>query len=355
MIAGILMLSIALQFVAALMAFRLIRLTGERWAWGFISAAILLMTVRRGTSLFHMLANGEAYKADAVAEVIALAISVLMVIGMARIAPVFRSIKQAKEDAQRAEKQVRTLKEVLEVRVVQRTAQLEAANKELEAFSYSVSHDLRAPLRAINGFSHVLQEEYSNKLDEEGKRLLNVVRDNAARMGQLIDDILRFSHAGRLEINYSEIDMEKMAHAVTAELMATDPSSWPQMEIEPIPPAFGDSAMMRQVLVNLISNAIKFSRTNATPKIKVGSSKGEDETIYFVKDNGVGFDMQYAGKLFGVFQRLHSENEFEGTGVGLAIVKSIVARHGGRVWAEGKVGEGATIYFALPINGQVHV
>jgi signal transduction histidine kinase len=248
----------------------------------------------------------------------------------------------------RVQGEIRQLNQQLEQRVSDRTEQLEAVNKELEAFSYSVSHDLRAPLRAIDGFSLILLEEYTEVLDEEGRRLLNVVRDNTARMGQLIDDILKFSRTGRLEISFSEIDMEKMARAVCAELLAADSENKLQWEIEPIPPARGDNSMLRQVFVNLLSNAIKFSRNQETPLIKVGARVEENETVYYVKDNGVGFDMRYVDRLFGVFQRLHTVDEFEGSGIGLAIVKRIVSRHGGRVWAQSKLNEGSTIYFALP-------
>lgn len=249
------------------------------------------------------------------------------------------------EDSQRkhAAEAIEKLNEAL----AHRTEQLEAMNRDLESFAYSVSHDLRVPLRAIDGYSQLLLKKYPDKLDDEGKRYLNVLRDNAKRMGKLIDDILTFSRMGRLEISAEEIDMTKLAATVLEELLSTA-EHLPRMDLMPLPPCRGDQAMLRQIWENLLSNALKFTRPKSTALIEIGAQIDNGEHIYFVKDNGVGFDMQYAHKLFGVFQRLHGVDEFEGTGIGLAIVKRIVTRHGGRVWAEGKVGEGAKFYFALP-------
>lgn len=235
-----------------------------------------------------------------------------------------------------------------EAKIRQHAAQLEAANKELEAFSYSVSHDLRAPLRAIDGFSRVLLEDYIDKLDDDGKRYLNIIGSNTKKMGQLIDDLLLFSRLGRQEIRRSDINMEKLAKTVFEELKLAVPERKVQNIINTLFPAQGDQAMIRQVLVNLLSNSIKFTRPKETAVIEVDGRSEGDENIYAIKDNGVGFDMKYVNKLFGVFQRLHTSEEFEGTGVGLAIVQRIIHRHLGRVWAEGKVGEGATFYFSLP-------
>lgn len=223
----------------------------------------------------------------------------------------------------------------------------EERTAELEAFSYSVSHDLRAPLRAIDGFSRILLEEYRDELDPEASRLLDVIRSNTQNMAQLIDDLLAFSSLGRQEMKPTMVDMRGLVASVTQELQSPITNRDVQCHIGELPPVRGDRAMIRQVVVNLLSNALKFTNRKASAVIEIGHTVTEGRGVYFVKDDGVGFDMAYADQLFGVFQRLHTQEEFEGTGVGLAIVHRIVQRHGGQVWAEGVVNEGATIYFTL--------
>jgi signal transduction histidine kinase len=236
----------------------------------------------------------------------------------------------------------------LERRVAERTAQLETSNKELEDFTYTVSHDLRTPLRAIDGFSRILEEDYGGKLDDEARRLIGVVRENTRKMGQLIDDLLTFSRLGRNPIAATSINMEALARSALAEIDAPAAAGRARIEIHALPEAWGDPAPIKQVWINLLSNAVKFSGKREQPVIEVSGRKNAAEIVYCVKDNGVGFDMKYYDKLFGVFQRLHGNDEFPGTGVGLAIVRRIVSRHGGRAWAEGKMGEGAAFYFSLP-------
>jgi signal transduction histidine kinase len=240
--------------------------------------------------------------------------------------------------------------EELEIRVRERTAELEAANKELESFSYSVSHDLRSPLRAIDGFSRIVLEDYAGRLDAEGRRLLGVIRDNSRKMGQLIDDLLEYSRLGRKPLASAEIDMKRLVEEALGELPAAGGRS-PRLDVGALPPARGDATLLKQVWANLLANAAKFSGKREQPVIEVSGEENGAQCVYCVKDNGAGFDMRYHEKLFNVFQRLHGEDEFEGTGVGLAIVQRVVSRHGGRVWAEGKVDAGATFYFSLPKGG----
>ncbi|MGH8664683.1 MAG: ATP-binding protein [Burkholderiales bacterium] len=251
-------------------------------------------------------------------------------------------------DAQKqAENEARQLNALLEKRVEERTEQLVAANKELEAFSYSVSHDLRAPLRAVDGFSRILQEDYDDKLDDEGRRVLNVIRNSSQEMGRLIDDLLAFSRLGRSEVSGADIDMSALVRSILDE-MRRENGTLPEVELRALPPAHGDSALLRQVWINLLSNAVKFSAKADHPRIEVGGHPEGSAHVYYVKDNGAGFDMKYYDKLFGVFQRLHRSDEFPGTGVGLAIVQRVVSKHDGKVWAQGAVGQGATFLFTLP-------
>ncbi len=243
----------------------------------------------------------------------------------------------------RAELRIRRLNEDLR----KHAAELEAANRELESFSYSVSHDLRTPLRAIDGFSRILLDEHSEKFDDEAKRLFDIVRTNTRKMDQLISDVLAFSRMGRKEMSTSKIDMGELANEVLGELKNEADKRNVEVDIKELPPTTGDRAMLHLVIANLLSNAIKFTVGINNARVEIGAEAEGSDNVYYVKDNGTGFDMAYSHKLFDVFQRLHGE-EFEGTGIGLAIVQRIILKHGGRVWAEAKTGEGAIFYFTLP-------
>jgi len=234
-----------------------------------------------------------------------------------------------------------------EAALQKQTSELEIANKELEAFSYSVSHDLRAPLRIMHGYTEIIISEYSDKLEDEGKRMLGIVTSNVRKMGQLIDDLLNLSRMGRKELSFQHINMDKLVESVIEEVN-TPGTKRPLIHTGELLPVQSDNSLVRQVWVNLISNAIKYSRTREQPAIEINSMRTEHEIVYSIKDNGVGFNMKYSNKLFGVFQRLHKANEFEGTGVGLALVHRIISRLGGRVWAEAELDRGATFWFSLP-------
>jgi len=256
--------------------------------------------------------------------------------------------RRTEQSLRYSETLLRRLHEDLEDHIAERTVELTKTIAELEAFSYSISHDLRAPLRAINGFAAILREEHADRLDPEGDELLMKIETNASKMAQLIDGLLDFSRLARAESVSTEVDMTALARSVAADLIGDAPSRKIDVSVTEMPRVMGDEAMLRQVWANLISNALKFSSPRADSAIRIDGERNDGEIVFHVRDNGVGFDMQYAGKLFGVFNRLHRADEFPGVGVGLALTRRIVMRHGGRIWAESGADGGAVFHFALP-------
>ncbi|MEJ5961229.1 sensor histidine kinase [Pedobacter immunditicola] len=249
-----------------------------------------------------------------------------------------------------AEREIVELNIGLEQKIKERTAELEAVNKELEAFSYSVSHDLRAPLRAINGFTQILLEDFANQMDPEAQSFLNEILGNSKIMGQLIDNLLEFSRIGKQQLTLFKVNTKELIETIVTDLQQLDPHRKVQVTINELESIKADKNMLKQVFINLISNAFKYTSKKSEAKIEIGSYLEGNRCIYYIKDNGAGFDMKYYDKLFGVFQRLHSSNEFEGTGVGLAIINRIIIKHNGQVWAKAKVNEGASFFVSLPIQ-----
>jgi len=257
------------------------------------------------------------------------------------------AIKDDITERKRVEEELLQLNLDLDEKVIERTEQLQLANKELDAFSYSVSHDLRAPLRAVNGYSKILLEDYGIQLDAEANRVINNIEANVIKMGQLIDDLLAFSRLGRKELILANIQMYDLVRGICNEMKVEYPKRNIEFHIHPIQTVLADMPSIKQVWINLISNAVKYTSPKEITIIEIGCNVTDHDIVYYVKDNGVGFDMQYADKLFGVFQRLHSDKEFEGTGVGLAIVHRIITKHNGKIWAESKLNEGTIFYFSL--------
>lgn len=265
----------------------------------------------------------------------------------------FLETRRVVGNLRKSEAEVRQLNEELERRVAERTAQLEDANRELEAFAHSVSHDLRAPLHAMGGYAELLEGSLGEHVDEEGKECIQTIKDQVVRMSKLIDGLLDFSRTSRVALNKTTVSLGLLFKEVSTEMTRTNPKRAIDWHIDTLPDVEADAYLLRLVVVNLLSNAVKYTGQRDKAVIKIGEKEDPREHIIFVQDNGAGFDPKYQDKLFGVFQRLHSSSQFEGTGIGLANVRRIIHRHGGRTWAEGQVNQGATFYFSLPKSSDI--
>ena len=313
-----------------------------------VSASVIMAPLQIGRRIIGVMAvhsySPNAYTQDHLTLMNGAAYQVAIAIENARL---YEAAQRELEERKRAEDEVRELNAQLERRVLQRTVELEASNRELESFTYTVSHDLRAPVRGLHGFSQILLSDFGSALPEQARDYLERIEDNARLMGELIDDLLAFSHLGRQQLKKTSINAAFIAKQAFAEATAQENKERIQFVLGELPEVQADTVLLKQVFINLFSNAIKFSRHREKAVIEVGTQETEKGTAIFVRDNGAGFEMQHAGKLFGVFQRLHSYDQFEGTGVGLAIVRRIIERHGGSIWAEGELDKGATFYFTL--------
>ena len=313
-----------------------------------VSLSVIMAPLQIGPRIIGVVSvhsySENAYTQDHLTLLIGAASQVAIAIENARL---YEAARSELEERKRAEDEIRELNGQLERRVLQRTVELEASNRELESFTYTVSHDLRAPVRGLHGFSQILLNDFADALPDQAREYLKRIEDNARLMGELIDDLLAFSHLGRQQIKKTSVNPTGVANQVFKELVNEEDSQRIQFVLGALPVVQADTILLKQVFVNLFSNAIKFSRQREKPVIEVGSQNTDKGLAIYVRDNGAGFDMQHSGKLFGVFQRLHSYDQFEGTGVGLAIVKRIIERHGGQVWAYGELDKGATFYFTL--------
>jgi PAS domain S-box-containing protein len=313
-----------------------------------VSASIVMAPLQIGDRIIGVISahsySQNAYTQDHLTLLSGAAYQVAIAIENARL---YEAAQRELSERKRAEDEVRELNAQLERRVLQRTVELEASNRELESFTYTVSHDLRAPVRGLHGFSQILLNDFAEDLPEQARSYLKRIEDNARLMGELIDDLLAFSHLGRQQVKKTPVNPAALANQAFAEVAEQENKARIQLSIWEIPEVQADAVLLKQVFINLFSNAIKFSRQRELAVIEVGGMQTDKGMAIFVRDNGAGFDMQHAGKLFGVFQRLHPYDQFEGTGVGLAIVRRIIERHGGVIWAEGELDKGATFYFTL--------